>query len=155
MTDCDICGKPAVTQAIVEGAKMSVCQRCLSFGQEVSRRSARPKPAAAKPPKEMETVEGYSSIVINAREKAKLTRSELARQLNMFENILERIESGALRPNEEIAKKLEKALSITLLEERKEGAPKPIEPEERHQHGPHGKPSRELTLADVVNIKHK
>ena len=114
MADCDICGRPATTKAIIEGATLSVCARCVQYGRELSAPATR-RPQQSRPMVELEVVEGYGRIVRQARERAGLTRQELARKLFILENVLERIENEHLKPNEAVAKKLEKELGITLL----------------------------------------
>ena len=151
MADCDICGRPATTKAIVEGATLSVCIGCARYGRELSAPTAR-KPRQARPMVELEVAEGYGRMVRKARERSGLTRQELARKLFILENVLERIENEHLKPNEAVARKLEKELGITLLGPR--GAD-----EERPQAKPFpagGQPAgRGLTLADLVEIKKK
>lgn len=107
------------------------------------------------PLKELAVVEGYSRIVSQAREAAGLTRAELARKLLIFENVVERIEEGKLKPSEDVARKLETALKITIIEEaKKEEAPSARERPAEFSHG-HRRAPRELTLADIVTIKKK
>jgi putative transcription factor len=100
---------------------------------------------------ELEVVEGYGRLVRGARERAGLTRTELARKLFILENVLERIENEHLRPNEAVAKKLEKELGITLLVPRdsQEGRAAATGVAQKAPQG------RGLTLADLVEIKKK
>jgi len=149
LAECDICGKPATTRAIIEGAKLSVCARCAIYGQEMVAPTVR-KPFAARPIRELEVVEGYGRLVRQARERTGLSRQDLARKLFIVENVLERIENEHLKPNETIAKKLEKELGIILLEEKKpEGTyTAPSFSSQKSQ-------GRGLTLADMVEIKKK
>ncbi len=100
---------------------------------------------------ELEVVEGYGRIVRQARERAGLTRQELARKLFILENVLERIENEHLKPNEAVAKKLEKELGITLL------GPRGEEDRQKPQSFSTGSSTtgRGLTLADLVEIKKK
>ncbi len=150
MPDCDICGKPAVTSAIVEGARLSVCERCVSYGRELAPKAAAfGRKTASRPPAELEVIEDYGKIVVQARERAGMSRQGLARKLFVFESVLSRVEEGKLKPSVELSKKLEESLGITLLEERKpeQGRVETIR-QERHQ-------GRGLTLADVVSIKKK
>ncbi|MFA6329888.1 MAG: multiprotein-bridging factor 1 family protein [Candidatus Micrarchaeia archaeon] len=151
MADCDICGRPATTKAIVEGATLSVCGRCVSYGRELSAPTIR-RPNQPRPMVELEVVEGYGSTVRHARERSGLTRQELARKLFILENVLERIENEHLKPNEAVAKKLEKELGITLLGPRNgdEGKPQTKPFSNAGQSSGRG-----LTLADLVEIKKK
>jgi len=148
MADCDICGRPATTKAIVEGATLSVCARCVAYGRELSAPAIR-RPNQPRPMVELEAVEGYGRTVRQARERAGLTRLELARKLFILENVLERIENEHLAPNEAVARKLEKELGITLLGSRDSGEKsKPLSTGGQSS-------GRGLTLADMVEIKKK
>jgi len=151
MADCDICGRPATTKAIVEGATLSVCARCVSYGRELSAPTIR-RPNAPRPMVELEVAEGYGRIVRQARERAGLTRQELARKLFILENVLERIENEHLKPNEAVAKKLEKELGISLLGPRN-GDEERSQPKSFSSAGQSS--GRGLTLADLVEIKKK
>lgn len=151
MADCDICGRPATTKAIVEGATLSVCARCVSYGRELSAPTIR-RPNQPRPLIELEVAEGYGRIVRQARERAGLTRQELARKLFILENVLERIENEHLKPAEAVARKLEKELGITLLGPR--GADE--DQQKARSFSSAGQPAgRGLTLADMVEIKKK
>jgi putative transcription factor len=150
MAECDICGKPATTAAIIEGAKLSVCARCASYGQEIRAPTFR-KPNASRPIAELEVVDGYGRLVRQSRERTGLSRQDLARKLFILENVLERIENEHLKPNEAVAKKLEKELGIVLLEEKKQDDGRSFSATPSFSKGS----GRGLTLADMVEIKKK
>ena len=151
MTACDICGKPAITQAMVEGARLSVCAGCLRYGTEVQTAQRPRQGGQPRPPKEYDVVEGFGRLVRKSREKAGMSRQELARKLFVFDNVLERVEDERLRPDEKLARKLEKELGITILEEKGREAQTPPAP----ANAPAQASSRGLTLADIIEIKKK
>lgn len=117
---CHICGEPAVTRALIEGAKVPVCPECRSYGREIeqTQTSVRLAQLAGAGPKlpEYSVRPGYGETVKIAREKLKYTREALAKKLFINEGELSKIEGEKLAPSETVARKLERALSITLLE---------------------------------------
>ncbi|MFQ5406500.1 MAG: helix-turn-helix domain-containing protein [Candidatus Micrarchaeia archaeon] len=143
---CDLCGKPAVAQAKVEGATVGVCKSCASFGQVIEK----PKPVFAfkksfKAPKQFSIVEDYGGLIKKAREKKGLSRNDLAKKIFVTDGELARIEEEHLAPREKVARKLEKELNIVLAS---------VEVEEETTSSSAGS-SRGLTLADLVTIKKK
>jgi putative transcription factor len=152
---CEMCSsKSAVLRADVEGAKLSVCEQCSRFGKVLSRVQApitakAKKQEAAKPAfvKSTESVQlirsDYSKIIKQAREKLGLTQEDFAKRLTERESMLHKIESGHLKPDLALARKLEKALRISLVEQ--------VEVEvgggEKKNKG------EGLTLGDLIKIK--
>jgi putative transcription factor len=123
----------------VEGAELQVCSKCEKFGTEVQqvRRTdiARPaiqkqgRPVAGAVPSatayrkrdlfdymEGEVVDDYAVRIRHAREAMGISQKDLAMQLKEKEHLIKKIESGALMPEEDVRKKLEKALSIRLID---------------------------------------
>lgn len=118
--DCEVCGRQATTQALVEGARLSVCAECASFGKELVGRV--PAGAAQKqfsqPRKlvELELAENYGKIVSVAREKLGLDVYQLGRNLSINADYLKQIERGERGPDEKTGRKLEAALKIKLFQ---------------------------------------
>lgn len=157
MDECHICGKAATTQAFIEGAKVPVCASCARYGKEVAKpaqlRGRLPAAMAqAAPLKEVFAVEGYGKKIRSAREALGLKPEELAAKVFITRNELVHLEEEKIRPGEKTAKKLEKELDITLLQDSAqaegERERKPPLQAARLQ-------SRALTLADIVQIKPK
>ena len=138
MEECHICGRPAVGRGIVEGVAVWLCAKDMSFGKPVAEpqitqraipsKAAMPsyKPALTAPrpqpkPKEHSIADDFGNVIARAREKLGLTRKQLANQLFIMENVLERIEHGHLVPDIKVAQKLEKALGIKLVVEEEKG----------------------------------
>jgi len=131
---CELCGNECGSKgkpAIVDGVKMILCPSCLKYAQEV-------KTSGETPPfvkqrllgrlrrrtekdiydeMKKELVPNWSEIIRKAREKKGLTREELGFKVGEKTNTIAKIEKGELRPSDEVARKLEKLLSITLFEE--------------------------------------
>jgi len=158
---CEICGLPIEGQAYklrLEGAELVVCSKCRA---RVSTAQALPLAAPARPPQalakpkprrpasssgtsreEYDVVENYGAVVKAARERLGLSIAELAARIKEKESVLRRIESGKLRPTLELAKKLEKALRVKLVEK--------VRVEEEARGATSEKP--ELTLGDVADV---
>jgi putative transcription factor len=162
---CEICGaqisgKPH--HIIIDRAEMDVCDRCKGFGKEAEKRvpvtSTR---RGGVPPSNTlgsipirrarrdlfdkmkdQLVEDYADKIKNARESKHMTQEELASKMLEKVNILRKVERGELVPEEELIKKLERALEIKLTE----GI---AEPESQGRRGE----SRALTLGDLINVK--
>ncbi len=64
--------------------------------------------------------ENYGERIRGARESMGLTQEELAKRINERRSVLAKLETGDMRPDEKIAKKLEKILSIDLKEDYEE-----------------------------------
>jgi putative transcription factor len=140
---CEMCGEeirgpPKLVR--VEGAELSVCSRCGRFGTEVQqvRRTdipappkgpgARPAPAPAvraapvRHKRDMfdfiegDIVDDYATRIRHAREAKGLSQKDLAMQMMEKEHLIRKIENSELIPEEDVRKKLEKALGIRLID---------------------------------------
>ncbi len=166
---CEVCGriirgKPHKVK--IEGAELKVCSNCAKFGVEMQAYSKFPKRSNKKSvpqiqaqttrtfkkakskkmymDENLEVVEDYNIIIKNARESLGLTREELGKKINEKESVIARIESGKMIPDIKLAKKLEKALNIKILEK--------IESE---SFGSYSSNTPELTIGDIVQVKIK
>jgi putative transcription factor len=160
--NCDLCGKTGqLFKVELEGSRIVACEECAKYGkilhevkQEVPKRSkaakANDQASASSAPKTPETVQlivkDYSSKIKNAREKRELKQEDFAKQINEKESVLHQLESGRMEPNMELARKLEKALGIKIIEEII------LEPEEKSDKL---KASGPMTLGDMINLKKK
>ncbi len=168
---CDVCGAPIEGEPVIveiDGAVLTLCQRCarkyvgvkgvkvikgpsqiqavqqpITVARYESRRGvtyriSRPRVNVDR----YEVVEDYAELIREARESLGMSRDVLAKVIGVKESILRRIEDGQLIPDIELARKLEKALGISLLRESEEAgveAQKPV--------------SKSLTLGDVVTLR--
>ena len=57
----------------------------------------------------------FPSLIRNARSKKGLTHEQLGQKINEKVTLIKKIETGSIRPDEIIAKKLERFLGITLF----------------------------------------
>ena len=134
---CEMCGEeaPIVATIEVEGARMSVCAKCVRFGKVVTPPpAARPAAASPGPSKGLEVrarrmaekpvplesdedlVSDFGERVRQARERKRVSLDDLARAVNEKKSLLAKIEAGAFHPDQTLARKLEASLGIKLRE---------------------------------------
>ncbi|MDT8357494.1 MAG: multiprotein bridging factor aMBF1 [Methanomicrobiaceae archaeon] len=135
---CELCGAkirgpPKIVH--IEGAELRVCAQCVRYGTEVNRPRAGTVPGApsrrgpAPPPSaprrrtrdvfdlmEGEIADDYYIRIRKARMEKGLGQKELAHEIKEREVLIKKIEKGDLIPEDEVRKKLEEALDISLLE---------------------------------------
>ena len=138
---CEMCGAPikgAPRTIRVEGAELEVCAQCMKYGTEVQqtkRQDLRPRPGAGTGPRKIslgvttqrrkkdlfdyiegEIVDDYAARIRNARMEKSWSQKDLAMQIKEREILIKKIEKGDLIPEDEVRKKLEKALNIRLID---------------------------------------
>lgn len=125
MSYCELCGRPAAEKkmVVVDGTVFNVCPACSKHGkpyvpaQVVAKKK---RQASAKQQKKIgfsdETVlsPDFAGLIREARMKMGLTHEQLGMKMNEKAQPLKKIESGALKPDELLAKKLERHLGIKL-----------------------------------------
>jgi putative transcription factor len=122
---CEICGNPItgnffLTQ--IEGAIFRVCSSCAKLGSPV-REKKDVKPALQKPKpsdrllKEplLELRFDYNKMIKQAREKLGLSQEQLGHKINEKPSVIKLLESGKLKPDDLLARKIEHALKLRLL----------------------------------------
>jgi len=160
MSECEVCGcqvkgEPILVQ--IGGAKMWVCPKCAKLGTEIKRPphaappGAKPAPGKAAPqqrrrPRDVfdmmqgEVVENFGELVREARMEKGWSQKDLALDIKEKENLIKKIETGFM-PEDDVLKKIEKSLEITLIESMDTDIQK-------------GKGSAmKTTLGDVITIK--
>jgi putative transcription factor len=161
---CEICGsliKGIPSHVVVEGARLVVCAKCSTHGEECwepvapSKTPERPIPkqVIVKPKKpadslpkayaELELCEDYAIQIRRARERRGFTQEDLAKRAKEKLSIIQKIELGKMIPNLQLARTLEHVLKIKLL------VPL-VEPKT-----PNSIPSEaeELTIGDIIQFK--
>lgn len=124
---CELCGKEntGVFNILVSGAQISACATCSTKrGFSIpSREKDRTRPSIKSPisraRKNRPTFEASSDFHIRirkAREAGGMSIEELGRKMNLRVQDLQKYEGGSVPPDS-VAKKLEKALGIMILEE--------------------------------------
>jgi putative transcription factor len=163
---CEMCGKSVTfcKKVVIEGVLLEVCTECAKFGTEAKKGQAPlagPKPVIEQRLErrelrkkqrdvysdggEEELVEDFAARIRNARSRMGLTQKDLAAKLNEKQTVLSKVESGGMRPDEKLIKKLQKELGIALKER------PPAEADVKStSYG-----SGSLTLADLIKMKEK
>ena len=145
MPQCEMCGaeEASLTTTKVEGAELELCSSCTDFGTEVrdestssgggkySTSSSTGKSSSSSGssgssgsstrPRDMfddmdEIATDYDDQIRNARESRGLSQEELADQLNEKASLIRKLERGDTLPTDEVQRKLERALDISLVE---------------------------------------
>ena len=141
MAECEMCGKKVGTRRyMVEGTVMNLGLECAKYGtaldaatpappgsqaavqQGLERRAQRMTSKSVYEQESWTIVDGYGPLIHKAREAKGLTYEQLGNKVSARVPELKHIEAGKLRPGDDLAKKLEKELGITLME-KVEGPP--------------------------------
>lgn len=110
-----MCGSGAsLRKAYVEGTLLRVCDRCSNLGKVVEDLPAVPQRKPVAELKESVIDPDFASIVRDARKSAGMTVEELSGRVSVGVSVLHRIENG-MRPTDDVARRLEKALHIKIL----------------------------------------
>lgn len=162
MMRCEICGKRIrgnAKEVYVDGARLEVCKRCAKHGTAVEpsekkrSRSGRKK-GKSKPKKKksysrksdnQRIIPNYSEVIRNAREEMELSQKDLASKINEKESVIHRLETKSMLPTMKLAKKLEKALNIKIIDKISEEVDL-----KKYKKG-----SKGLTIGDIIKIKKK
>ncbi|MCA1819973.1 MAG: multiprotein bridging factor aMBF1 [Halobacteriales archaeon] len=142
MSECEMCGKKGGTRRyMVEGTVMNLGLECAKYGtpmdapapsgskaaveQGLERRAQRmsTKSVFTSEAEAMVLVEDYGARIHKAREAKGWTHEFLGNKVQARVPELKHIEAGKLRPNDEVVKRMEKELGITLREKVEGPAP--------------------------------
>ena len=126
MSYCELCGRQTLEKkmVIVDGTVFNVCVACSKHGKpyvppQVATKKKKP-PLASKPQKKIgladETIltPNFATRIREARMKMGLTHEQLGMKMNEKAQLLKKFETGSLKPDEILAKKLERHLGIKL-----------------------------------------
>jgi len=160
---CELCGKkPSIYNCEIEGTIMKVCQDCTKYGSVKGKSNVRiviseSKKSVTNDP-EYVFVKDYGTLVKSAREKLGLKQEDFAKNINEHKSLIHQVESEHIQPNILLARKLERALHIKIVDEVK--SEKYEAAEDTKALNSTGKlaikPKGEgLTLGDMINIKRK
>ncbi|MCE5214291.1 MAG: multiprotein bridging factor aMBF1 [Methanobacterium sp.] len=148
---CEICGKKVIGRPLrvkIDGSVMQTCKDCSKFGkvQKEPPRSVRPR----MPPRSFrvrepsyEVSEEFNTTIRMAREKKGWSREDLAKKIYEKASVINRVESGKMIPDIKLARKLENALNIQLLDKIEDE-----QPEENISSRKGG-----TTIGDIAHIK--
>ena len=113
--ECEMCGRviSSAVKARVEGSVLSVCNNCSQFGDLVDvRAEVRDRRRITLDTKTINP--NFAKIIRTTRISSVLSVEQLAEKMGEKASVVERVEKG-MRPTDELAKKLEKALSVKLF----------------------------------------
>lgn len=121
MGQCELCGQASgLSKAVIEGALLSVCRKCISFGNAIEIGTApsisRRKIDLNIPLIEEEIILDYAEKIKVAREKNNMTQEFLAKALAEKERVIQKIEACHAEPSLALARKIEHFLNIQLIE---------------------------------------
>jgi putative transcription factor len=126
MSYCELCGHQTLEKkmVVVDGTVFNVCVACSKHGKPyvppqvaAKRKKA---PLAPKLQKKIgladETIltPNFARLIREARMKMGLTHEQLGMKMNEKAQLLKKFETGTLKPDEILAKKLERYLGIKL-----------------------------------------
>ncbi|MEM2139874.1 MAG: multiprotein-bridging factor 1 family protein [Nitrososphaera sp.] len=123
MSYCELCGKsaPERKRVIVDGTVFNVCMSCSRHGKPYEPAPVPKKKKVVAPATKKITLADdlvldpeFPRIIREARMKRGLSHEQLGMQMSEKSNLLRRFETGALKPDELMAKKLERHLGIKL-----------------------------------------
>jgi len=164
---CEICGKESkgnMQLVTVDHTELNACPKCAKYGTEVKR----PAPPAAagiaprfgslralqtsqrKPRRDMydtmgdDIIDGYNDTIRNARLAKSWSQEQLASEIREKVILIKKIERADIIPEDSVRSKIERALNIKLTEGTSSLST------DTHAAG-----SVDLTLSDIVKIRHK
>lgn len=128
---CELCGidVPRTKKVVVEGSTLNVCSNCAKFGtpahqgkaetdspiiSRLERKKYRPRDVYEKDVDVL--VNDYNVRIRRARMKMDISQEDLGKRLNEKWSVINKLETGDIRPDDKLVKKLERALGIKLRE---------------------------------------
>ena len=125
MPYCELCGHQTFEKkmVVVDGTIFNVCIACSKRGKPYAPPQIaikKKKPFAVKPQNKIELADAtiltpnFARRIREARMKMGLTHEQLGMKMNEKAQLLKKFETGSLKPDEVLAKKLERYLAIKL-----------------------------------------
>ncbi len=126
---CEVCGTKlqGKTQYVeIDGAVFPACPKCQKLGRPAAAprpltRSRNPPALTIQPPSlklvgfELELTTEFPKLIRQAREKIHLSQEDLGRKINEKPSVIRLLETGRLKPDDMLARKIERFLKINLL----------------------------------------
>jgi putative transcription factor len=135
---CELCGNSIQTpkNVIIDGSIFNVCLSCSKRGKPYEPNQSSKKAVSSKKgsvsisqkkpiksyPKTIQIIDekvlrsDFGKIIREARMKKGITQENVANQLSEKITLYKKIETGGIRPNEILSKKLERVLGVKLYE---------------------------------------
>jgi putative transcription factor len=135
MASCEICGTRILEygeKVYVEGNLITVCKTCSKRGKPLKNQQEIQRKPAMRPamrPKKIEKLDritfddsailinNFSEVIRNSRMANGLTHEQLGLLIKERVSLLRKIESGTLKPDEGLSRKLERFFRINLYTE--------------------------------------
>lgn len=123
MATCEMCGVNGdLRKTRVEGTTLDLCEDCQDVGEVLDQSTASastsgPKRSRRSDQPVEELVEEFDRRVKQAREARDMSVAGLAQAIKEKDSVIHRVETGKLSPDRKLARKLERALDISLYEE--------------------------------------
>jgi putative transcription factor len=124
MSYCELCGRQSdeKRKVIVDGTVFNVCMACSKHGKPYvpPQIAAKKRTAPARQHSRITMSDqtmltpDFGGLIREARMKLGLTHEQLAMKMNEKVQLLKKFETGSLKPDELLAKKLERSLGIKL-----------------------------------------
>ncbi len=141
-SECEMCGSKSGTRRyMVSGTEMRLGMCCAKYGepldapatpgsqaavaQNLERRQSRMGSKDVYAQETWDLVSDYGTRIRQAREKKGWSHDQLGNKVSARVPQLKQIEANHLRPSDDLAKRFEKELGITLLEKVEATAPQP------------------------------
>jgi len=150
--NCEICGSEGVLfKTLIEGSELKVCRECSKYGKVISpveteteKKQRKEYRVTTFPEKELVQVivQDYPEKIRKKREELGLKQEEFAKKINEKESMIHKIETGQFEPGIMLARKIEKFLRISLVEQY----------EEEHK-TPEKSKTTTFTIGDLIKIK--
>ncbi|MEC9333375.1 MAG: multiprotein bridging factor aMBF1 [Candidatus Thermoplasmatota archaeon] len=130
---CEMCGAESalLNTRKISGSILQVCNTCSDSGSEsaqiesigrrahiaqtLQKRNQKMRYSETDPDENV-LISDYGVVIRQAREKLSLDHATLAHNISEKKSIITSVESGNMRPNEKLTKKLERFLKIRLTE---------------------------------------
>lgn len=122
---CELCGRQneEKLKVIVDGTVFNVCVACSKHGKPYNAPQIAAKRKKALPARQAPRISmsdqtmlapDFARLIRDARMKMGLSHEQLAMKMNEKVQLLRKFETGAFKPDELLAKKLERYLGIKL-----------------------------------------
>lgn len=125
MVMCDMCGVDSfrLNDIVVERTLLSVCDRCKGYGNSVNIQKPIEGVSTANVPRKIFVeenvpfvIEAAGKMIQSTREKRGLKQAQLAAMVGIKESAMHKIETSVIKPEIDVAKKLEKILDIKIID---------------------------------------
>ena len=125
MSYCELCGRQSQEKlkVVVDGTVFNVCVACSKHGKPYVPPQVAVKKKKSSPARQTSRITmsdrtmltpDFAGVIREARMKMGMTHEQLAMKMNEKVQILRKFETGAIKPDALLAKKLERFLGIKL-----------------------------------------